>query len=124
MTERRPTVLVVDDEFIIANSLSLQIEEMGYGVCGTAATARDAIDLAQTHRPDIVLMDVRLKGAEDGVDAAIAIHDTTDAKVIFITGSREPATMARIELDHAAGVLFKPIYGQQLRTAVEAALAR
>ena len=124
MSAALPTVLVVDDEFIIANSLSLQIEEMGYAVCGTAATAREAVELAQAHRPDIVLMDVRLKGEQDGVDAALAIHETTGSKVIFITGSREPATMARIELDHATAVLFKPIYGQQLRTAVEAALGR
>jgi CheY-like chemotaxis protein len=122
MSPSRPSILVVDDEFIIANSLSMQIEEMGYSVCGVAATAREAVELAQAHRPDIVLMDVRLKGEEDGVDAALAIHDTTASKVIFITGSREPATMARIELDHATAVLFKPIYGQQLRMAVEDAL--
>lgn len=124
MTQPRPVVLVVDDEFIIASSLCLQIEEMGYEVCGTAATAREAVEMAQAHRPDVVLMDVRLRGPEDGVDAALTIHRTVGSKVIFITGSREPATMARIELDHPSGVLFKPIYGQQLRTAVEAALAR
>jgi DNA-binding NarL/FixJ family response regulator len=123
MSVRRPTVLVVDDEFIIADSLRLQVEEMGYEVCGTAATAAEAVDMANAHRPDVVLMDVRLKGAEDGVDAALAIHKTIGSKVIFITGSREPATMARIELDHPSGVLFKPIYGQQLRNAVETALA-
>ena len=122
MSAAPPSILVVDDEFIIANSLSLQVEEMGYVVCGVAATAREAVDLAQAHRPDIVLMDVRLKGDEDGVDAALAIHATTGSKVIFITGSREPATMARIELDHATAVLFKPLYGQQLRIAVDAAL--
>jgi CheY-like chemotaxis protein len=115
---------VVEDEFIIANSLSLQIEEMGYSVCGVAATAHEAVELAQAHRPDVVLMDVRLKGDKDGVDAAITIHETTGSKVIFITGSREPATMARIELDHATAVLFKPIYGQQLRVAVDAALTK
>lgn len=124
MTAASPSILVVDDEFIIANSLSMQVEEMGYSVCGVAATAREAVELAQAHRPDIVLMDVRLKGAEDGVDAALAIHETTGSKVIFITGSREPATMARIELDHATAVLFKPIYGQQLRIAVDAALGK
>lgn len=123
MIRPRPVVLVVDDEFIIASSLCLQIEEMGYEVCGTAATAREAIEMAQAHRPDVVLMDVRLRGPEDGVDAALTIHRTVGSKVIFITGSREPATMARIELDHPSGVLFKPIYGHQLRTAVEAALA-
>jgi DNA-binding NarL/FixJ family response regulator len=123
MPKTKPKVLIVDDEFIIANSLSLQAEELGLEVCGSAATAQEAIDLAHMHRPDVVLMDVRLRGPQDGVDAAIAIHEQVGAKVIFITGSREPATMARIELDHPSGVLFKPIYGQQLRTAVDAALS-
>lgn len=122
MTTQRPIVLVVDDEFIIASSLSMQVEEMGCDVCGTAATAREAVDLALEHHPDIVLMDVRLKGQEDGVDAALEIHKAVGSKVIFITGSREPATMARIALDHPAGVLFKPIYGQQLKNAIDAAM--
>lgn len=122
MSPSKRSVLIVDDEFIIADTLGLQVQEMGLEVCGTASTARAAIDLAQTHRPDVILMDVRLKGDEDGVDAALEIHRTVGSKVIFITGSREPATMARIQLDHPAGVLFKPIYGQQLRIAIEQAL--
>lgn len=122
MTRSKANVLVVDDEFIIADTLSLQVQELGLEVCGTAATAQAAVDMAQEHRPDIVLMDVRLKGEGDGVDAALEIHRTVGSKVIFITGSREPATMARIQLDHPAGVLFKPIYGQQLRIAIEKAL--
>lgn len=122
MSPSKRSVLIVDDEFIIADTLGLQVQEMGLEVCGTASTARAAIDLAQTHRPDVILMDVRLKGDEDGVDAALEIHRTVGSKVIFITGSREPATMARIQLDHPAGVLFKPIYGQQLRLAIEKAL--
>ena len=122
MSRPVPSILIVDDEFIISESLGLQVEEMGFEVCGTAATAQTAIELAKAHRPDVVLMDVRLKGPEDGVDAALEIHRTVGSKVIFITGSREPATMARIQLDHPAGVLFKPIYGQQLRIAIEQAL--
>ena len=117
----KPCVLIVDDEFLIADTLSLQVEDMGYDVCGTAATAQAAVELAQAHRPGVVLMDVRLKGQADGVDAALEIHRTVGSKVIFITGSREPATMARIEMDHPAAVLFKPIYGQQLRNATSAA---
>lgn len=118
----KPCVLIVDDEFLIADTLSLQVEDMGYDVCGTAATAQAAVELAQAHRPGVVLMDVRLKGQADGVDAALEIHRTVGSKVIFITGSREPATMARIEMDHPAAVLFKPIYGQQLRNAIERVL--
>jgi DNA-binding NarL/FixJ family response regulator len=68
-------------------------------------------------------MDVRLAGDRDGVDAALAIHDTVGSKVIFVTGSREPATMERISLDHPAGVLFKPVSDRQLREAIESALS-
>ena len=117
------SVLVVDDEFLIAQGLRLQVEDMDLSVCGTAATADDAVALAQAHRPEIVLMDVRLHGDKDGVDAALAIHDTVGSKVIFITGSREQATIDRIQLDHPAGVLFKPISERQLKSAIEAALA-
>ena len=122
MSDLRNHILIVDDEYLIALGLCAQVEDMGMAVCGTAATADDAVALAQEHRPVIVLMDMRLRGDKDGVDAALEIHHTVGSKVIFITGSREPATMARIQLDHPSAVLFKPISGQQLRAAVEAAL--
>ncbi len=124
MNSLQPCVLVVDDEFLIAQGLRMQVEDMGLKVCGTAATAATAIALAEAHRPSVVLMDVRLRGEGDGVDAAIAIHETVGSKVIFITGSREPATMGRIELDHPSAVLFKPLFGRQLQTAIEAVLER
>ena len=56
-------VLVVDDEFLIAQGLCLQVEDMDLAVCATAATADDAVALAQAHRPELVLMDMRLRGA-------------------------------------------------------------
>jgi DNA-binding NarL/FixJ family response regulator len=103
-------------------SLRHQVSKIGIEVCGTAATAMQAITLAQRHRPKIVLMDVRLRGATDGVDAALAIHDSVGSKVIFLTGSQEPTTLARIQQDHPTAVLFKPTSEQQLRTAIQAAL--
>lgn len=110
----RDRVLIVDDEFIIVQTLSLYVEDLGLEVCGTAASAEEAIALALDQRPYIVLMDMRLQGERDGVDASQAIHDQVGSKVIFITGSREPATLARIEGDHPAAVLFKPISESQL----------
>lgn len=115
-------VVVVDDEFLIVEGLSLQLEDLGMTVCGTASSADEAVAMVQAKRPDVVLMDVRLGGAKDGVDAALAIHATVGSKVIFVTGSREPATMDRISLDHPAGVLFKPVSDWQLRDAIQAAL--
>ena len=114
-------ILVVDDEFLIAEGLRAQIEEMGMKVCGTADTAQKAIDLAQRYQPMIVLMDMRLRGQGDGVDAALAINATVGSKVIFITGSREPATMTRIQLDHPVAVLFKPISFRELQTTIDTA---
>jgi DNA-binding NarL/FixJ family response regulator len=90
-------------------------------IAGTAATAEQAVALAQRYHPIIVLMDMRLRGQGDGVDAALAIYSTVGSKVIFITGSREPATMSRIQLDHPAAVLFKPVSFRELQTAVDTA---
>jgi DNA-binding NarL/FixJ family response regulator len=115
-------VLVVEDEYLIAEGIRLQLEDMGLEVCGVAATAESAVALAVANRPAVVLMDVRLRGAADGVEAALAIHERVGSKVIFITGSREPATLARIEQDHPSAILFKPLFGRQLQTAVEQAL--
>lgn len=118
MTRISGSVLVVDDEFLIAELLVTMVEDMGLTVCGSAATAAEAKSLASEHRPELVLMDVRLRGPEDGIDAARHIHHTVGSRVIFITGSREPETVARIERDQPAGVLFKPITFEQLRQAV------
>jgi AmiR/NasT family two-component response regulator len=95
---------------------------MGLDVCGRAATAERAIELAREHRPSLVLMDMRLEGDKDGVDAALAIHESVGSKFIYITGSREPETLKRIETGFPTAILFKPLADRQLRAVVEAAL--
>jgi two-component system, response regulator PdtaR len=124
MSGMQNCVLVVDDEFLIANAFCMQVEDMGMTVCGTAATADEAVAKAETHRPLIVLMDMRLRGDKDGVDAALVIHRTVGSKIIFITGSREQTTIERIQLDHPFAVLFKPVSDRQLRNAIEAAIGQ
>lgn len=121
MSELQKCVLIVEDEFLIAQGLILQVEDMGLPVCATAATAEAAVAAALEHRPMLVLMDMRLQGELDGVDAALAIHERVGSKLIFVTGSREPATLDRISLDHPAAVLFKPVSDRQLRTAIQGA---
>jgi CheY-like chemotaxis protein len=121
MSPLRDHILIVDDEFMICELLTIFVEDIGWAVCATAATADEAIALAQLHRPAIVLMDMRLRGEKDGVDAALAIHDTVGSKIIFITGSSEPSTLARIARGHASSVLTKPVNERQLRQAIERA---
>ena len=122
MTALNEHILVVDDDHLIVMGFCAEIEDMGLVICGTAATADDAIALVQEHRPKVVLMDMRLHGKKDGVDAALVIHEQVGSRVIFITGSREPSTIARINLDHPWAVLFKPVSFRQLQTTIAAAM--
>jgi len=123
MSDLQDCVLIVDDEFLIADMFRIQIEAMGIRVCGKAATASAAIALAQEHRPKVVLMDMRLKGPEDGVDASLVIHDTVGSKIIFVTGSQEAEALARINTAHPHAILHKPLFGQRLQLAVKEAMA-
>lgn len=118
MTEKK-CALIVEDEFLIAEGLRAQLEAIGLHVCGIADTAEEAVELARQHEPHIVLMDVRLRGERDGVDAALDIHEQVGSQVIFVTGSREQTTLDRIEKDHAAATLFKPISAIQLKRTIE-----
>ncbi len=118
----RDCVLVVDDEVLISELWCMILEDMQLDVCATATTAASAIALANEHRPKLVLMDVRLEGPSDGVDAALAIQRTVGSKIIFVTGSRDAPTLDRITAARAAGVLFKPLREQQLQLAVAAAI--
>ena len=122
MSDHQDSVLVVDDEVLIAHLWCMTLEDMGLKVCGTAATAENAISMAREHRPKVVLMDVRLRGALDGVDAALAIHEEVGSKVVFITGSKEKATLERIQQDHPMSVLFKPVSDRLFKAAVKAAM--
>jgi DNA-binding NarL/FixJ family response regulator len=122
MSGLQKSVLIVEDEALIAMGLSAQIEDMGLEVCGTTDTADGAVAQAKAHRPAIILMDMRLRGDKDGVDAALAIHDTVGSRIIFITGSREQATIDRISLDHPFALLFKPVSDRQLQATVSNAI--
>ena len=107
--ESKGRVLIVDDQFLIVEFLKIWSEVYGLEVCGTASSAAGAVEQALLHKPDCILMDVRLEGAKDGIDAAIEICKTLNTKIIYITGSSEGPTIARINEDHPFAILIKPI---------------
>lgn len=119
---RAATALVVEDEALISMLLCDMLEMIGLSVCGAAAESEAAVALAERHRPDLVLMDVCLRGARDGIEAAAEIQSRFGARIIFVTASREPATVARAEAVAAEALLFKPIRPQDLEDAVRRAL--
>jgi CheY-like chemotaxis protein len=111
-------VLIVEDERMIAEYYKIIVENLGYSVCGIAKTAEEAVRLAEAEDPALVFMDVRLVGERDGVDAAMAIHHRKPVPTVYVTGSHEPETIARIRTDHPSDILHKPVLEDQLRDAL------
>lgn len=114
------TVVIVEDEFLIAQDLKGLCEQLGVQVLGVESKAGPALKTLEETQPDYVLMDVRLQGKRDGVDIANDIHaKRPDVKIIFITGSNEPPPIERIKSDNPYRILIKPISPNELREAFD-----
>lgn len=111
-------IVIVDDDFLIQAYLTEIVTGLGCTVVDTAATAADALTAARAHLPDVVLMDVRLGGKPDGVDAAEEISAIVGTPVIFITGSVDPSTLTRMAALKPLAVLPKPILPDHLGRAL------
>jgi two-component system, cell cycle sensor histidine kinase and response regulator CckA len=117
-------VLVVEDERLVAKALQHELEQFGYSVSGIASTAQEAVDKALESRPDVVLMDIRLKGVEDGVDAARRIHARCQIPIIYLSAFSDADTVARAAQTEAFGYLLKPYEERELKTTIEMTLAK
>lgn len=119
---RPARVLVVEDDYFVSMEIETTLAEMGCEVIGIAATGEDAIELAERERPELVLMDVRLAGLLDGVDAAAVIYRRLGIRSLFVTAHSDPQTRARGEKANPLGWASKPFTSHQLTTAIEVAL--
>ncbi|AEG02775.1 GGDEF domain-containing response regulator [Methylomonas methanica] len=115
-------ILIVEDEGIIAMDLRRQLTDFGYEVVATAFSGGQAISLAKQHKPDLVMMDIVLKGEMDGICAAQAIKDALQIPVIFLTAYSDPATLRRAKTTGAYGYLIKPFRPDELHASIEVAL--
>jgi DNA-binding NarL/FixJ family response regulator len=118
---RRPHALIVEDEVLIALGLKADLEALGFEVCGLAPNAKQAIALAMNDKPDIVVMDIYLNGARDGIEAARSLREIFGTPIVFITAyTDDDGIMARIHRQVPnAPVLSKPLYGDRLASAIE-----
>lgn len=122
-TETRPSILVVEDERVVAMDLAGTLRELGYHVAGTAARANDAVRQATELKPDLILMDVRLAGEPmDGIEVARAIRRGRDVPIIYLTAHSDPDTLNRACATAASGYIVKPFKTPELRCAIEIAL--
>ncbi|WP_319759489.1 response regulator [Maridesulfovibrio sp.] len=115
-------ILVVDDEKIVNLDIQAVLRRLGYEVAGGAVTGSEAIDKAITSRPDLVLMDIKLQGEMDGIEAANTIIKVYDSPVVFLTAFSDEKTLTRAKLSGPFGYLLKPFEERELRSSIEIAL--
>lgn len=119
---REPRILVVEDERIVALDLKAILRRLGYCLAGVTASGAEAVELCGSLRPDLVLMDIFLKGDMDGVDAACLIQAEADIPVVYLTSHTDQITLQRAKRTAPYGYVLKPVDENGLRTAVELAL--
>lgn len=117
-------ILVVEDERIVAMSLRRQLQAMGYEVVGVASSGDVAVRQTGELRPDLVLMDIRLEGGMDGVQAAALIREQFRIPVVYLTAYSNRDVLDRAKVTEPFGYLLKPYDERELHVAVEMALYR
>ncbi|APJ03139.1 sensor histidine kinase [Silvanigrella aquatica] len=118
----KPKILIVEDEAILAKALEETLNIIGYEVTGIADNGMKAILLAISSDADLVLMDIRLKGKMDGVEAAEKIREQKKVPIVFLTANQDSATFERAKIEGAYGYILKPFQERELQIVIDIAL--
>ena len=117
-------ILIVEDELIIAKNISSKLQKMGYEVAEIVSSGRDAIEFANKKEPDLILMDIAIKGEMDGIETASHINSITDAPIIFLTAYANDNTFERASQTGCYGYLIKPFRAKELEATVKITLSK
>ena len=119
---KRVEILVVEDEGIVATDLAARLRRLRYGVPAVVSSGEEALEQVQKTNPSLVLMDIKLGGEVDGIEAARRIQTQFAIPVIYVTAHSDEATLARAKATGPYGYLIKPFDADELRTTIEVAL--
>lgn len=117
-------ILVVEDEFLVAHQISLLLDDLGYMVVDTVAEGPEAVETAAREMPDLVLMDIGLRGDMDGVEAASIIKRELNLPVVYLTAYHNRDIIERAKASQPVGYLVKPLQPELLDITVFSALKR
>jgi diguanylate cyclase (GGDEF)-like protein/PAS domain S-box-containing protein len=117
-------IMVVEDERIVASDLEKRLKKLGYTVPVLVTSGEEAVEKAKNVLPDLVLMDIVLRGGMDGISAADAIHTLLNIPVVFLTAYADPDTLFRAKKSEPYGYLIKPFEERELIAAIEIALEK
>ncbi|MBN1874338.1 MAG: PAS domain-containing protein, partial [Anaerolineae bacterium] len=115
-------ILVVEDEFLIARNIAYKLRAAGYQVVDTVSTGEQAIQIALEHHPDLIVMDIRLDGELDGIEAAERIHAQVDIPVLYLTAYVDDEILQRAKITTPFGYILKPFQDHELFSNIEIAL--
>lgn len=117
-------IVIIEDEGVVALNLQSRLEAANYAVTGVADSAKTAISLVETTIPDLVLMDIRLKGNQTGIDLAQEIRDRWDIPIVFLTGYSDADTLRLVQDADPYGYLIKPFDSTELYSTIGIALQK
>jgi CheY-like chemotaxis protein len=115
-------ILVVEDEMIVAKGLQRKLEKLGYTVTGMVSTGEEAINAARSTSPDLILMDIILKGDMDGIEAAQEIREQCNIPIIYLTAYADKEILKRARVTRPYGYIIKPYKKSELMANIEMAL--
>lgn len=118
----KTNILVVEDESIVSKDIQHSLNKLGYNVVGAAATGEKALDLAREFKPDIVLMDIMLKGDMNGIQTAEIIRSEFSIPVVFLTAYADESTLSKAKITEPYGYIIKPFKEIDLHTSIEMAI--
>ena len=119
---QRTKILVVEDERIIAKDIKMSLEGLGYDVCALVASGEDVIEMAKRENPDLLLMDIMLKGEIDGIETVNQLRSHLDVPVVYLTAYADDNILQRAKVTEPMGYLIKPFKDRELHSAIEMAL--
>jgi DNA-binding LytR/AlgR family response regulator len=117
-------ILIVEDEMIIGANISLQLSKLGYDVTGIVSRGEEAISHVKQNRPDIVLMDIQLKGELDGIDTVVKMQQEIDMPVIYLTANADDENFDRAKSTNPYAFISKPFKKLDLQHAIELTMSR
>lgn len=118
----RTKILVVEDEGIVARDIKGTLQNLGYEVTDTVSSGKKAIEKAEECRPDLILMDIKLQGKMDGIEAAHRIHARYDIPIIYLTAYSDENMLKRAKITDPFGYILKPFSDRELHSSIEIAL--
>ncbi len=119
-----PRALIIEDEILIAEELRERLSRLGFYVIAAVDSADEGIAIATRERPDLVLMDIRLKGEKDGVQAAKEIRQQVDVPIVYLTAHSDELTVDRAKETEHDGFILKPFQKHELQSTIEVAMQR